>query len=204
MISKPLHGNALPYLAIPYHAMCCACHVLKGEHAAWITSAKRKRKGIPRRSIFVSAHSQLNFACVFSIEIKRTLSVSSTLNYFFVKQSSNYSLLTKQSIKRYRFVSFCFIFFSQSFPFFHFFVLLLFSTVPSSTGLPELNGNQTTIVQNEICKNIFMLWLYDNLETICLSRFHIYMEIVSAKGISLKYNTMIGLKSSWYVWLVGW
>lgn len=39
-----------------------------------------------------------------------------------------------------------------------------------------------------------------------MSRFHIYMEIVSAKGISLKYNTTIGLKSSWsgmYGWLVG-
>lgn len=69
-------------------------------------------------------------------------------------------------------------FFFSKFSFFSFFLLLLlFSTVPSSTGLPELNGNQTTIEQNEICKNIFMLWLYDNLGAVCMSRFHIYMEI---------------------------
>lgn len=139
------HFMAMLCLTLSYHAMCCACHVLKGEHAAWITSVKRKRKGIPTRSIFVSAHSKLNFACVFSIEIKRTFSVSSTLNYFFVKQSSNYSLLSKQSIKRYRFVSFCFIFFFQSFSFFHvFFVVFLYCPINRIAGAKRKPNNDWT------------------------------------------------------------
>lgn len=101
--SKPLHGNSWP----------CAW-MAKGEHTAWVTASKGKRNGIPRRSILVSATHTSLFVQTEERERqqKNALSVSYSLNYFFVKQSSNYTLLPKQSIKGYRFVLFC-VFFSE-------------------------------------------------------------------------------------------